>query len=290
MSCRVPFGPFTLMVWPATLAVTPDGIATGLLPMRDIARTPALEHRTDDFAADVLVAGIVIGHHALGRGHDRDAETVVDARQRLDRGIDAAPRLRHPGNLANDRRAVEILELDVELGAAVLVLDRRVAADIAVALEHVEHARAQRRPRRRHLGLVARGGVADTGDQVADGIIERHIAYPSSPARLHQTRDQALGTEIPQRDAAHLELAVIGARPPRHGAAVADAGARGVARQLGELERRRETVLHRQRLVARDGLEPRAPSREFLGQLAPSLVLFDRTLLRHSLVSCPLRV
>src|SRR5687768_15167691 len=32
-----PLGPFMLTFWPATVAVTPDGIATGLLPMRDIA-------------------------------------------------------------------------------------------------------------------------------------------------------------------------------------------------------------------------------------------------------------
>src|SRR5262245_62808033 len=117
------------MVWPATLAVTPVGIATGLLPMRDIARAPALEHRADDFAAHVLVACGVIGHHALGRGHDGDAEAVVDARQRPHRGIDASPRLRHPGNLANDRRAVEILELDVELRATVLVLDGGIRSE-----------------------------------------------------------------------------------------------------------------------------------------------------------------
>src|SRR5262245_12687462 len=31
-----PFGPFTLTVWPDTVAVTPDGTGTGFLPMRDI--------------------------------------------------------------------------------------------------------------------------------------------------------------------------------------------------------------------------------------------------------------
>ena len=35
-SCRAPFGPFTLTVWPSTLAVTPDGTAIGRFPMRDI--------------------------------------------------------------------------------------------------------------------------------------------------------------------------------------------------------------------------------------------------------------
>src|SRR5262249_17835346 len=51
--------------------------------------------------------------------------------------------------------------------------------------------------------------------------------------------------------------------------------------QLGQLERRREAVLHRQLLVAGDRLEAHAPSGKFLGELAPPLVLLDRTLLCH---------
>src|ERR1051326_1488777 len=42
----------------------------------------------------------------------------------------------------------------------------------------------------------------------------RAIVRPSSPARLDEARDDALGAELPQRDAAHLELAVEPARPP----------------------------------------------------------------------------
>src|SRR5262249_32116029 len=179
ISCRVPFGPFMLIVWPCTLAVTPVGIATALLPMRDIVSL-ASEHRTDDFATDVLVATLVVGHHALRRRHDGQSEAVVHARQRLHRGIAPAARLRHAGDLADPRRAVEILQLDVELGAAVLVLDGGIAADIALALEHIEDARAQRRARRGHLGLVARRRVADAGDHVADRIVESHRSLLTS--------------------------------------------------------------------------------------------------------------
>src|SRR6202034_3033991 len=104
----------------------------------------------------------------------------------------------------------------------------------------------------------------------------------SSPARLDEARDQTLRPEVAERDAAHLELAIVGARAPRHLAAIADARARGVARQLGELQRRREPLFHRQRLVAGDLLEPQAPPGNLLRQLAPPLVLLNRTLLRHS--------
>src|SRR5947209_2119025 len=94
----------------------------------------------------------------------------------------------------------------------------------------------------------------------------RAIVAPSSPARLDQARDQAFRSEIAQRDAAHLELAVERTRTARHLAAIADARARRVARHLGELEGSRETVLHRQLLVARDRFQARAPARELLGE------------------------
>src|SRR5262245_16455941 len=172
-----PLGPFTLTVCPSTLAVTPDGIATGFFPTRDMAiRSVARrsEHRAEDFSAHVVVARVVIGHDALGRGEDRNAQSIVHPRQRLHRGIDPPSRLRHPRDLADDRRAVEIFQLDLELLAAVRMLDRRVAADEALGLEHVEDADAQPRGRHRHLGLVAHLRVMDTRDHVAERIVHTH--------------------------------------------------------------------------------------------------------------------
>src|SRR5215467_5640476 len=116
-----PLGPFTLTVWPSTPAVTPDGTATAFLPMRDITRS-RLEHRAQNFAADVRLARVVVGHDALRGRHDGDAEAVVDARQILDRGVHPPARLRHPRNVADYRRAVEILQLDLELGTTVAIL------------------------------------------------------------------------------------------------------------------------------------------------------------------------
>src|SRR5262245_63113908 len=94
------------------------------------------------------------------------------------------------------------------------------------------------------------------------------IAPPSLPARLDQTRDQPLGAEIPKRDARQPVLAVVAARPARYLATIANAGRRGVARQLRELEGCRESLLHRLGLVAGNGLEPGAPAGILLAQLA----------------------
>src|SRR5437879_11764606 len=147
-----PLGPFTLTVWPSILAVTPTGMATAFFPTRDMALIRlhhfnftafTLEYRAEDFSADIGVAGVVVGHHALGRGTDSDAKAVIDARQRLHRGIDATAGLRHAGNFPDYRLAVEIFQLDLELRLSVRMLHRGIAADEALALEDVEHVHAQ---------------------------------------------------------------------------------------------------------------------------------------------------
>src|SRR5262249_23899049 len=107
------------------------------------------------------------------------------------------------------------------------------------------------------------------------------IARPSLPARLQEAPDHALRPQLAPRDAAHLELAVVGLRAAGDDAAVVNARRRRIARQLGELQRRREALFHRLGLVVRNRLELGAPLQVLLGQLFSSLVLFDRTLLRH---------
>src|SRR5215208_1503481 len=97
----------------------------------------------------------------------------------------------------------------------------------------------------------------------------------SLPARLDEAGDHALGPEVAERDAAHLQLAVIGARAPGDFAPIADAHLGGVARQFGELQRRREALLHRRVLVARDRAQLRTASRILLGKPRPPLVLLD---------------
>src|SRR5215470_12245751 len=109
---------------------------------------------------------------------------------------------------------------------------------------------------------------------------------PSSPARLHKARDEALGTKLAQRDAAQAMLAVIRTRTAAEFAAVAYARLRGITRHFSKLQGSGKTLFHRQLLVVRDRLELRAPVGKLLCHLAPPVVLLDRTLLRHTFAPC----
>src|SRR6202140_4138596 len=97
---------------------------------------PSSEHREENFAAHVGVTRLVVSHNSLRRRQNRNAETVVHARQVLDRGVNPPPRLRYPLDLANHRLAVEIFQLDLELAAAGSVLDARITADGAFPFWH----------------------------------------------------------------------------------------------------------------------------------------------------------
>src|SRR4029450_4100528 len=109
---------------------------------------------------------------------------------------------------------------------------------------------------------------------------------PSSPARLYKARNEAFGAKLAQCDTAQAVLAVIAARATTQLAAIANAGSGGIARQFRQLQSRSKTLLHRQLLVLRDSLQLCPPVGKFLCHPAPSIVLFDRTLLRHTFAPC----
>src|SRR6185437_3349051 len=96
---------------------------------------PSSEHREENFAAHIRVTRFVVSHDSLGCRQNRNSETVVDARQVLHRGVNAASRLGDALDLADHGLAVKILQLDLELAAAGGMLDAGVAADVALALE-----------------------------------------------------------------------------------------------------------------------------------------------------------
>src|SRR3984885_3890066 len=156
----------------------PEGIGTGLFPMRDIISVTLLallEHGAENFAADICVTGIVVGHDALWRRDDRYAKTVVDAGQVLHRRVDATAGLGNALDFPDHRRTLEVFQFDLDFRTAV-ALGHGVAADIAFALQDFENALAQPRVRARHFALVAHLRITDAGQEIAERIVHRHCA------------------------------------------------------------------------------------------------------------------
>src|SRR3546814_5778049 len=114
-SLSSPSLPLAENVLSASRTSTPSGTATGFLPTRDI--TVSSEHAAQDLAADFGSARLTVGHHATRRRQDRNAEPVIDARQVGDLRVDPPAGLRHPGDLADDRLTLVVLQLDVKLVA-----------------------------------------------------------------------------------------------------------------------------------------------------------------------------
>src|SRR5512136_1858695 len=75
----LPLGPSTKTRGPFNSTLTFGGIATGCLPILDINRFE-LPNVAEEFAADVLFAGLGAGHHPAGGGHDGHAQSAEHAR------------------------------------------------------------------------------------------------------------------------------------------------------------------------------------------------------------------
>src|SRR5215218_8335400 len=178
-----PLAPFTRTCCPSIVAVTPDGTTTGFLPTRDIARLPilfALLRRSEDlaehFAADVLLTCLMVRHHALWRGQDHDTEAVGDLRHGVNRGVHTTAGLRHPLDTPDHRLAIEVFQLDLELGTAIAELGRRVVADVTLRLQDVEHTGAQPGTGGHDRTATTHLRVADAGQHIAQGIVHRHVS------------------------------------------------------------------------------------------------------------------
>src|SRR5690606_12811788 len=224
----------------------------------------------------------MIGHHALRRRKDGDTETIADLRDGLDRNVNATARLRNADDFADDGRTLEILQLDVELGLAVLVVDLAVVADVTFGLQNIQNAGAKLGSRRGNRALLAAERVTDTGQHITDWIIDRH-RMPPLPAGLDKAWDQATVTKLAKRDTRHPEFAVVSTRTTRNLTTVADASLRRVARKGSKLKLRLEALFNRLALVHDDGLQCATLRSIAIDQLPARLVLLDCANLCHSI-------
>src|SRR5262249_12074767 len=135
LRCSSPSLPLAESLRSLIWMVTPAGIATGYLPTRDMVRSSI--DATQDFAADISGPGFIVRHHATRRRQDGDSQSVVDARQIGDLGINPAPRLGDAIDLADYRRTLVVFQFDLELGRRIAAVAWRVAADIALPRQHL---------------------------------------------------------------------------------------------------------------------------------------------------------
>src|SRR5690242_3287929 len=104
-SVSSPLGPLTVTRSGSMAMVTPVGTGMGCRPMRDIADA-VLPDSGHDLATDPLLAGLVAGHDALGRGDDRRAHTPLHAGDVAVIDIGPLTGARHPLQPGDDGAAL----------------------------------------------------------------------------------------------------------------------------------------------------------------------------------------
>src|SRR4051812_27143571 len=176
VSASWPPAPLTLIWSSLTCTSTPCGTATGIFPMRDIS-VPSLGHVAEDFAADAACARLAVGHHALRRGHDRDAHPVLHLGDVVAALVDAQAGAAHALDALDHRAAGVVLERDLELALVAVLLDLE-AVDVALVLKDLGDRDLDVRSRHAHGGLGHHLRVADAGQQVGNGITHAHGISP----------------------------------------------------------------------------------------------------------------
>src|SRR3989441_10126544 len=149
-----PFGPFTVIRKPSSWAVTPLGMGTGFLPMRDMAAL--LPDHREQLAAHAGGARFAVRHESLRRREDRHPEAVLDARDRARLDVATEARRGHALQLADHRGVVVILEVEPQQAVTPIVqhlevLDVMIVAeqprdlDLQLRHRHVDPTRSEER-------------------------------------------------------------------------------------------------------------------------------------------------
>ena len=162
------------------------------------------EHAAEHFAADVLLARArsPTSRPWASTGSRRRARWRRVGRSR-DRRIDAPARLRHALDLADHRLAVEILELDLELGAGRSSGRRARSRGYSLPRASTSSTRA----RSFEAGVVTFGRrallrIADAGQHIAERIVHRHRSVLLYQLDLTMPGIRPWRRQFAQRDAA----------------------------------------------------------------------------------------
>src|SRR5664279_3784587 len=218
----LPLAPSTTASDPMTVTFTPLGSVTGFFPIRDMGYSldeggVAAHFRIwlpdvgEDFAADVLLLGVLAREEAPRGGQDGDAEAAVDVRDLLRAGVDAQAGSGHAAEAVDHILLVlHVLQVDDEERAP-LVLHLLEGMDVALLLQDAAETGLDLGGGHHHGIVSGHDAVADAGEIVSDGIgIHGPLLLP---AALLDARQIALEGELAEAQTAKFKLAHIAPGP-----------------------------------------------------------------------------
>ena len=104
----------------------------GILPILDIVKFSSLPDECQDFAADVCCASSLVGHDALGSGHDCNTQATQDAGQLVSTSVDTQAGLGDAAQAGDDLFLAGVVVLQGNVNnALVAVIDQLEGLDVA---------------------------------------------------------------------------------------------------------------------------------------------------------------
>src|SRR5208282_3064111 len=194
------------------------------------SRHKVLPDVAEQFTAEVFLLRLLAGHHAIGRGHNRDAHAAKHARNLRGADITAQAGPAHAFEAFNHVFLALVFEADFEFLDHVALYGH--VADVAFALQNLRNAFLHPRVRQFHRRQQRLAGVADAGQHVCNRIADIKIVIVTLlPTGLRHAGNQAVQRRLPERQTRNAELAEVGVAAAAKRAAVHKAHRAGVARQ-----------------------------------------------------------
>src|ERR1035438_8951630 len=165
----------------------------------------------EDFAAHILLLGVLAREETLRGGQDGDAEAAVNVRDFLGAGVDAQAGTGHAAQAVDHVLLVlHVLQVEDQVDAA-LVLHLLEGVDVAFLLQDAAEASLDLGGGHHHGIVAGHDAVADAGEIVCDGI-GIHGPLPL-PAALLDARQIALEGELAEAQTAEFKLAQVAPGP-----------------------------------------------------------------------------
>jgi hypothetical protein len=161
---------------------------TGIFAILDMIISSG--HDAEHFAALPCAPRFAVGHDALRRRDDRDAEAAEHPRQRVLAAIGAKPGARHALEPLDDGLAGVVLQRDDERLAPLVLADHEVG-HVALVLQDADDRLLDARGLHPDLGLAGTLPIANSRKQVRDRVVHAHDAFLTSSPCADQARRRA---------------------------------------------------------------------------------------------------